>query len=82
MDGWPANLCISELLNPWTVARPEPPVIISRPSESWEQYPHGNGTYLATNEGPQQLVNPHSGQSYVVYSASRSDTYEVTEPMK
>ena len=52
-DGWPANLCISAMRNPIQLDfhQSKTVEIISRPSEPWEQYPHGNGTYLATCEG-------------------------------
>jgi len=28
---------------------------------------------LASNEGPQQLTNPTTGQQFIIYSAARSD---------
>ena len=28
---------------------------------------------LSSNEGPQQLTNPHTGQQFLIYSAARSD---------
>jgi len=29
---------------------------------------------LSTNEGPEQLINPTTGQNFVIYSAGRSDS--------
>jgi hypothetical protein len=44
------------------------------PNEPWEQVPYGRPVRLATNEGPEQLVNPKTGQNFVVYSAARVNT--------
>ncbi|KAJ4303318.1 hypothetical protein N0V90_002211 [Kalmusia sp. IMI 367209] len=75
-DGWPANLCITRLENPWTVASPlSERQIISVPSLPWEKTPYGRASNdrLSSNEGPQQLTNPQTGQQFLVYSAARSD---------
>lgn len=48
--------------------------MISVPDQSWEQVPYGRPGRLATNEGPEQLVNPKTGQNFVVYSAARVNT--------
>lgn len=75
-SAWPANLCITHLSDPWTVdTNFADRRIISVPNEPWERVPYGRpDTRLATNEGPQQLVNPTTGQNFVVYSAARVDT--------
>ncbi|GAM85845.1 hypothetical protein ANO11243_038530 [Dothideomycetidae sp. 11243] len=78
-DGWPANLCITKLSNPWTVeSNFTQRTILSVPSNPWEQNPYGrpatmNSQRLSSNEGPQQLTNPETGQQFVIYSAARSD---------
>lgn len=75
-DGWPANLCITKLANPYTVASPfSARQIISTPTYPWEKTPFGRASNdrLASNEGPQQLVNPTTNQHFLIYSAARSD---------
>lgn len=44
------------------------------PNQAWEQVPYGHPGRLATNEGPQQLTNPKTGQNFVIYSAARVNT--------
>lgn len=75
-SAWPANLCITHMSNPWTVhSNFSDRRIISVPNEPWERVPYGRpDTRLATNEGPQQLTNPKTGQNFVVYSAARVNT--------
>ncbi|KAL7620797.1 hypothetical protein AAE478_009795 [Parahypoxylon ruwenzoriense] len=74
-SAWPANLCITRMSDPWTVdSTLEERRMISVPNEPWEQMPYGRPIRLATNEGPEQLINPKTGQNFVVYSASRVDT--------
>lgn len=74
-DGWPANLCITHMSNPWTVdSTLLQRRILSAPTNPWEQVPYGRPVRLATNEGPEQLVNPHTGQNFVLYSAARVNT--------
>ncbi|CAN8100834.1 unnamed protein product [Discula destructiva] len=75
-SAWPANLCITHMSDPWTVDSPlSARRIISVPNEPWERVPYGRpDTRLATNEGPQQLTNPTTGQHFVVYSAARVNT--------
>jgi GH43 family beta-xylosidase len=77
-SAWPANLCITKFLNPWTISANQTikhdRTIISRPDQPYEQVPAGRVGRLATNEGPQQLVNPHTGQNFVIYSAARVNT--------
>ncbi|KAF2012397.1 glycoside hydrolase family 43 protein [Aaosphaeria arxii CBS 175.79] len=75
-DGWPANLCITRMANPWTVTSSlSERQIISAPTNAWEKTPYGRtvNDRLSSNEGPQQLTNPKTGQVFVVYSAARSD---------
>ncbi|KIW29877.1 uncharacterized protein PV07_05663 [Cladophialophora immunda] len=74
---WPSMLCITRLANPWMVV-PGPPssrTVISRPDQPWEQTPYNRtvNARLASNEGPQQLTNPATGQVFIIYSAARSD---------
>ncbi len=75
-SAWPANLCVTHMSNPWTVDSDlSERRIISVPNEPWERVPYGRpDTRLATNEGPQQLVNPKTGQNFIIYSAARVDT--------
>ena len=75
-SAWPANLCITHMSDPWTVdTNLTDRRMISVPNEPWERVPYGRpDTRLATNEGPQQLTNPSTGQNFVVYSAARVDT--------
>ena len=64
-----------QLSDPWTVtSNLTDRRIISRPDQAWEQVPFGHGPRLATNEGPEQLINPHTGQNFIVYSAARVNT--------
>lgn len=74
-SAWPANLCITHLSSPFNVSSTlTQRRMISVPNEPWEQVPFGRPGRLATNEGPQQLTNPHTGQNFVVYSAARVNT--------
>ncbi|KAI5922098.1 alpha-N-arabinofuranosidase 2 [Camillea tinctor] len=74
-SSWPANLCITKMSNPWTVTSTLlERRLISVPNEPWEQVPYGRPVRLATNEGPQQLTNPKTGQNFVIYSAARVNT--------
>ncbi|KAF2273976.1 alpha-N-arab-like proteininofuranosidase [Westerdykella ornata] len=75
-DAWPANLCITKMSNPWTVSSPlSERQIISVPTNPWEKTPYGRRVNhrLSTNEGPQQLTNPETGQIFLIFSAGRSD---------
>ncbi|GAB7347489.1 hypothetical protein MBLNU459_g4396t1 [Dothideomycetes sp. NU459] len=75
-DGWPSNLCITKLENPWTVASNfTQRQIISVPDNAWEKTPYGRpfNVRLSSNEGPEQLTNEDTGQTFVIYSAARSD---------
>ncbi|KAI1864071.1 hypothetical protein JX265_007367 [Neoarthrinium moseri] len=74
-SSWPANLCITKMSDPWTVSSDfSERRMISVPDQPWEQVPYGRPIRLATNEGPQQLVNPKTGQNFVIYSAARVNT--------
>lgn len=75
-DAWPANLCITKMSDPWTVeSNFTERQIISRPDNPWEKTPYARpfNDRLSSNEGPQQLINPTTGQNFVIYSAARSD---------
>ncbi|KAF1848369.1 glycoside hydrolase family 43 protein [Cucurbitaria berberidis CBS 394.84] len=75
-DGWPANLCITKMEKPWMVSSPfSERQIISVPEYAWEKTPFGRASNdrLSSNEGPQQLTNPTTGQQFLIYSAARSD---------
>ena len=49
--------------------------IISKPDQPWEKTPYNRtvNVRLSSNEGPEQLVNPKTGQNFIIYSAARSD---------
>ncbi|GAB1725175.1 hypothetical protein NU195Hw_g6895t1 [Hortaea werneckii] len=75
-ESWPANLCISKMSDPWTVeSNVTERQLLSVPSNPWEKTPYGRSynERLSSNEGPQQLTNPKTGQEFVIYSAARSD---------
>ncbi|ORY01335.1 hypothetical protein BCR34DRAFT_605950 [Clohesyomyces aquaticus] len=75
-DGWPANLCIAKMTNPWTISSNfSERQILSVPSNVWEKTPYDRpfNDRLSSNEGPQKLTNPSTGQTFVIYSAARSD---------
>ncbi|KAI1321960.1 alpha-N-arabinofuranosidase 2 [Xylariaceae sp. FL0255] len=74
-SAWPANLCITKMSDPWTInSTLLERRMISVPDEPWEQVPYGRPIRLATNEGPEQLTNPKTGQNFVIYSAARVNT--------
>lgn len=75
-SAWPANLCITHMSNPWTVdSNLTDRRMISVPTEPWERVPYGRpSTRLATNEGPEQLTNPNTNQTFIIYSAARVNT--------
>jgi len=77
-ESWPANLCITQMSNPYTISSNlTERTIISVPSQPWEQTPYGRAitgnVRLASNEGPEQLTSPVTGQQFIIYSAARSD---------
>ncbi len=73
---WPSMLCITKMLDPWTVSTNfSERAIISVPTNPWEKTPYGRtvNIRLSSNEGPEQLTNPMTNQTFVIYSAARSD---------
>lgn len=73
---WPSMLCISRMSDPWTVSSPlDQRAVISQPDQPWEKTPYNRtvNVRLSSNEGPEQLVNPTTGQQFIIYSAARSD---------
>ena len=62
--------------NPWTVESTlQERAIISVPDQAWEKTPYNRtiNDRLSSNEGPEQLVNPYTNQTFLIYSAARSD---------
>lgn len=62
--------------NPWTISSPlSERAIISKPTNPWEKTPYNRtvNDRLSSNEGPQQLTNPRTNQTFIIYSAARSD---------
>jgi GH43 family beta-xylosidase len=62
--------------NPWTTSSTlEERAIISAPDQPWEKTPYNRtiNVRLNSNEGPEQLVNPYTNQTFIIYSAARSD---------
>lgn len=62
--------------NPYTVSSTaEERAIISIPDQPWEKTPYNRtiNDRLSSNEGPEQLTNPITNQTFVIYSAARSD---------
>ncbi|KAF2742724.1 glycoside hydrolase family 43 protein [Sporormia fimetaria CBS 119925] len=75
-SAWPANLCITHMSSPTTISSSlSQRVTISRPTNPWEKTPYGRtiNDRLSSNEAPQQLINPHTNQTFLIYSAARSD---------
>lgn len=75
-DAWPANLCITKMSSPTQVtSNITERAVISVPDQAWEKTPYGRpyNDRLSTNEGPEQLVNPKTGQQFIIYSGGRSD---------
>lgn len=73
---WPSMLCITRMSDPWTVSSSlSERAVISRPDQPWEKTPYNRtiNERLSSNEGPEQLTNPTTGQQFVIYSAARSD---------
>lgn len=62
--GFPQNLYIAPMSNPWTISGKR--VLISTPSYSWEN------SVAPINEGPEVLQ--HNGKTFVIYSANASWT--------
>ncbi|KAK5131206.1 hypothetical protein LTR08_001231 [Meristemomyces frigidus] len=75
-QSWPSNLCITKMSSPWIVeSNVTERQILSVPSNPWERTPYGRmqNDRLSSNEGPEQLTNPKTGQQFIIYSAARSD---------
>lgn len=64
--------------NPWTVSSNlSERVVISGPTNPWEKTPCGRtiNLRLSSNEGPEQFTNPKTNQTFIIYSAARSDNH-------
>ncbi len=66
MDGFPQNLYIAPMSNPWTISGERS--CISRPEHAWEM------SSAAVNEGPEVIRHPATGRLFVLYSADASWT--------
>jgi GH43 family beta-xylosidase len=65
-DGFPQNLYIAPMANPWTIAGERQ--VIARPEHGWEM------TAAPVNEAPEVLRNRSRGKLFIVYSADASWT--------
>lgn len=65
-DGFPQNLYIAPMSNPWTIAGERH--LVARPEHGWEM------TVAPLLEGPQILRNPGRDKLFIVYSADASWT--------
>ena len=65
-DGFPQNLYLSPMANPWTISGERR--LISRPEHGWET------SVAPVNEGPQVLRNPVTGGLFILYAADASWT--------
>lgn len=65
-DGFPQNLYLAPMANPWTLAGGR--ALISRPEHGWEM------TAAPINEAPEALRNPADDKLFIVYSADGSWT--------
>jgi GH43 family beta-xylosidase len=65
-DGFPQNLYIAPMANPWTIASER--TLISIPEHDWEM------SVAPINEGPQVLRNPALDKLFIIYSADASWT--------
>jgi GH43 family beta-xylosidase len=65
-DGFPQNLYIAPMANPWTISGER--TLVSTPEHDWEL------SVAAINEGPQILRNPALDKLFIVYSADASWT--------
>jgi GH43 family beta-xylosidase len=65
-DGFPQNLYIAPMSNPWTVSGDRQ--CISRPEHDWEM------SIAPVNEGPEVLRHPSSGRLFILYAADASWT--------
>jgi GH43 family beta-xylosidase len=60
-DGFPQNLYIAPMSNPWTISGPRR--CLSRPEHGWEM------TVAPINEGPEVIRQPGSGRLFLLYAA-------------
>ena len=65
-DGFPQNLYIAPMSNPWTICGERR--CISRPQHGWET------SVAAINEGPEVVRDPATGRLFLLYSADASWT--------
>jgi GH43 family beta-xylosidase len=65
-DGFPQNLYIAPMANPWTISGPRR--CLSRPQHGWEM------SVAPVNEGPEVIRQSGSGRLFVLYSADASWT--------
>ena len=65
-DGFPQNLYIAPMANPWTIAGERR--CLSRPDHDWET------SVAPVNEGPTVLKHPGSGGLFILYAADASWT--------
>jgi len=65
-DGFPQNLYIAPMTNPWTIS--DERRCISRPQHDWEM------SVAPINEGPTVIRHPTSGQLFMLYAADASWT--------
>lgn len=63
-DGFPQNLYIAPMANPWTISGERR--CLSRPEHGWEM------SVAPVNEGPTVVHNPRSGGLFVLYAADAS----------
>lgn len=65
-DGFPQNLYVSPMGNPWTIAGERR--CLSRPQHGWET------SVAPVNEGPTVIRHPGSGRLFILYAADASWT--------
>ena len=65
-DGFPQNLYIAPMSNPWTISGERR--CVSRPEHGWEM------SVAPVNEGPEVLRHPESGRLFIAYAADASWT--------
>jgi len=67
-DGFPQNLYIAPMANPWTISGERR--CLSRPQHGWEM------SVAPVNEGPEVVRHPESGRLFVLYAADASWTQQ------
>ncbi|HEX3622542.1 MAG TPA: glycoside hydrolase family 43 protein [Acidimicrobiales bacterium] len=65
-DGFPQNLYIAPMANPWTVSGER--TCLSRPEHGWEM------SVAPVNEGPEVIRHPQTGRLFILYAADASWT--------